>query len=272
MSETGRFDLSGRAAVVTGGAGIIGSKVCAGLAEQGAAVAIVDLNQQAASELAHSLNDRYESTVIGVACDVANPDSVEAMARSVSDRLGTIDILFNNAATKGDDLTAFFQPYEDYALETWRQIMEVNVDGMFLVSQAIGKRMKAAKVAGSIIQTSSIYGIMAPDQRIYDGSEYMGVEINTPAVYAASKAAVVGLSNYLATYWADCGIRVNTLVPGGVSSGQNTVFSQSYSNRVPLGRMADSEDMVGTVVFLASNAASYITGQTIAVDGGLSVW
>lgn len=272
MLKSGRFDLSGRSAIVTGGAGIIGSKVCAGLAEQGAAVAIVDINEQAASELAKSLNNQYGPKVIGVSCDVSDPGSVDAMAQSVSETLGTVDILFNNAATKGDDLVDFFKPYEDYSLETWRQIMDVNVDGMFLVSQAIGKRMKAAKVPGSIIQTSSIYGIMAPDQRIYEGSEYMGAKINTPAVYAASKAAVVGLSNYLATYWGDFGIRVNTLVPGGISSGQNTIFSQAYSNRVPMGRMASSDDMVGTVVFLASDAASYITGQTIAVDGGLSVW
>lgn len=125
---------------------------------------------------------------------------------------------------------------------------------------------------GSVIQTSSIYGMMAPDQRIYDGAEYMGVNINTPAVYSASKAGVHGLTRHLSTYWAAHRIRVNTLVPGGVESGQNETFKQRYGARIPLGRMAQAHEMVGAVVWLASDASSYVTGQAIHVDGGLSVW
>jgi NAD(P)-dependent dehydrogenase (short-subunit alcohol dehydrogenase family) len=125
---------------------------------------------------------------------------------------------------------------------------------------------------GSIIQTASIYGIVAPDQRIYEGSEYHGRPINTPAVYSASKAGVIGLTRHLATYWAERGVRVNTLTPGGVSSGQNSEFSRRYAARVPLGRMAEADDMVGAAVFLASDASLYVTGQNIVVDGGLSAW
>ncbi|MFN7610803.1 MAG: SDR family oxidoreductase, partial [bacterium] len=128
------------------------------------------------------------------------------------------------------------------------------------------------KGGGSIIQTASIYGIMAPDQRIYEGSEYMGGAINTPAVYSASKAGVVGLTKYLASYWGAKRVRVNTLTPGGVESGQNERFIEQYSARVPLGRMAQAEEMVGALVFLASDAASYITGHNLVVDGGLSAW
>jgi NAD(P)-dependent dehydrogenase (short-subunit alcohol dehydrogenase family) len=130
----------------------------------------------------------------------------------------------------------------------------------------------AGRGYGSIVQTASIYGLMAPDQRIYEGSEYLGRAINTPPVYTASKAGVIGLTKHLATYWGAQGVRVNTLTPGGVESGQNETFKQRYGARVPLGRMARADEMVGAILFLVSDAASYVTGQNIAVDGGLSAW
>ena len=130
----------------------------------------------------------------------------------------------------------------------------------------------AERRQGSIINTLSIYGIVAPDQRIYEGSSYEGRAINTPAVYSASKAALLGLTRYLATYWAERGVRVNALTPGGVFSGQNETFVRRYSARVPMGRMAEREEMCGALVFLASRASSYVTGQNIVVDGGLSAW
>jgi NAD(P)-dependent dehydrogenase (short-subunit alcohol dehydrogenase family) len=149
--------------------------------------------------------------------------------------------------------------------------MAVNLDGMFNVAQVFGAQM-AERSYGSIVQTASIYGLMGPDQRIYEGSEYLGRAINTPAVYTASKAGVIGLTKHLATYWAARGVRVNTLTPGGVESGQNDTFKQRYGARVPLGRMARADEMVGAMLFLVSDAASYVTGQNIAVDGGLSAW
>ena len=150
--------------------------------------------------------------------------------------------------------------------------MAVNIDGMFLVAQAVGNQMVKQGKGGSIIQTASIYGILASDKRIYEGSFYLGRQINNPGVYTTSKAAVVGLTKYLAAYWADKGIRVNTLIPGGVESGQNEIFKERYSARVPLGRMAQADELVGALIFLASDASSYVTGQNIIVDGGLSVW
>ncbi len=150
--------------------------------------------------------------------------------------------------------------------------MAVNVEGMVHMAQAVGKHMIAGKISGSIIQTASIYGVVAPDQRIYEGSEYLGREINTPAVYSASKGAVLALTRHLATYWAKYGIRVNSLTPGGVESGQNETFKRLYANRVPLGRMAQADEMVGAALFLASEASSYVTGQNIIVDGGLTAW
>jgi NAD(P)-dependent dehydrogenase (short-subunit alcohol dehydrogenase family) len=194
------------------------------------------------------------------------------MVMQVVAELGEIDILHNNAAGKSDDLDAFFAPFEEYSIDQWRQITAVNLDGMFLVAQAVGKQMVSQEKGGSIIQTASIYGIMGPDHRIYEGSFYLDRQINTPAVYSASKAAVVGLTKYLATYWAEKKIRVNTLTPGGVESGQNEEFKDRYSSRIPMNRMANAHEMVGALLYLASDASSYVTGQNIIVDGGLNAW
>lgn len=265
------FDVTGKVAVVTGGIGTLGQRFCAGLADFGAHIAVVDLDEAKAAELAKELTATFGVPCLGVGCDVARPASVEAMVVRVETELGPIDILHNNAASKGRDLNKFFSSAEDFPFEAWREVMTVNLDGMFLVAQAVGRRM-VTRSKGSIIQTASIYGAMGTDQRIYEGSEFMGHAINTPPVYSASKGGVIALTRYLATYWAAKGIRVNTLIPGGVESGQNAIFSSRYSNRVPMGRMAQADEMVGAVIFLASDASSYITGQNIMVDGGLSAW
>lgn len=266
------FNLEGKTAIVTGGLGILGKQICQGLAEFGANVAIIDLNQQDAHSFANELTESYGVKCLGVSCDVSCPESVKEMVSEVVKTYGEIHVLHNNAASKSKDLDAFFSPFEEYSMDQWREIMSVNIDGMFLVAQSVGKQMVLQGKGGSIIQTASIYGIVAPDNRIYEGSHYLGRQINTPAVYSASKASVVGLTKYLATYWAPQGIRVNTLIPGGIQSGQNDVFIEKYSNRVPLGRMGRPKEIVGVMVYLASDASSYVTGQQFVVDGGLSVW
>lgn len=266
------FSLSGKVAVVTGGCGILGRHFCAALAAHGAQVAVVDRPETRPEELAAALTARFGRSAFGVGCDVASEASVAAMRDRVCERLGGIDVLLNNAATKGASLEAMFAPLEDYSFDTWREIMAVNLDGAFLVAKAVGKAMADQGRGGSIIQTSSIYGMMAPDQRIYEGAEYMGVAINSPAVYSASKAGLHGLTLYLSSYWGARGIRVNSLVPGGVESGQNETFQRRYGARIPLGRMARAHEMVGAVVWLASDASTYVTGQAIHVDGGLSAW
>lgn len=266
------FDLDGKTAVVTGGTGMLGKSFCRGLAEFGANIAVVDLDEDKAADFAHMISQEYGVQAAGISCDVSNPDSVKQMVARVVKQFARIDILHNNAASRSSDLDAFFADFERYSLEEWRKIMSVNIDGMFLVAQAVGDQMIKQGEGGSIIQTGSIYGMMASDKRIYEGSFYLGRQISTPAVYSTSKAAVVGLTKYLAAYWADKNIRVNTLVPGGVESGQNKRFQDQYSARIPMNRMAKPHEMVGAVVFLASRASSYITGQSIVVDGGLSIW
>ena len=266
------FDLSGKVALVTGGTGIQGTRITRGLAAHGADVAVVDLNEDTAQALAKDLKDEHGVRAIGIACNVADPAAVKAMTARVVDDLGGIHILHNNAASKTDNPADFFVPFEDFNFSVWRDIMSVNIDGMFLVAQAVGKQMVEQGSGGSIIQTGSTYGVVGPDFGIYEGSEYMGHRITTPAAYSASKGAVVSLTRYLATYWGDRGIRVNTLVPGGIESGQNETFQKNYGARTPLGRMADVDEMVGAVVFLASDAASYMTGQMLVVDGGWTAW
>ena len=266
------WSLGNSVAVVTGAGGILGSRICKGLLEFGAKIAVVDIDLEASQSVAAELNKIRASSAISVQCDVSNATSVGQMTSRVVDVFGGIDVLVNNAASKSDDMNAFFAPFEEYSLEQWRKVMSVNIDGMFLVAQSVGMQMIKQGRGGSIIQTSSIYGLSAPDQRIYEGSSYLGRQINTPAVYTASKAAVIGLTNHLATYWAEKGIRVNTITPGGMESGQNEEFKRNYSKRVPMNRMGTPDEIVGAVIYLASAASSYVTGQNIVIDGGLTCW
>lgn len=266
------FELTGKTAIVTGAVGILGQRFCRGLAEFGAQVVVVDLDADRCTTFAAELERDYGRAALGVACDVSQPESVANLVAQVVERFGAIHILHNNAASKSADLDAFFATTEEYSLSEWRKIMSVNVDGLFLMAQAVGRRMQQQGAGGSIIQTSSIYGLVSSDKRIYEGSFYLGRQISNPAVYSTSKAAVVGLTRYLAANWADAGIRVNALVPAGVESGQNETFKQRYSARVPLGRMAQADEMVGALVYLSSDASSYVTGHCLVVDGGLSAW
>ena len=268
----GVFDFTGKTAIITGGAGILGPQFAAGLLQNGARVAIIDVDEEATRKTTESLARTHGDRIAGFICDVADPEAVAGMVREVAERFGEIHILLNNAGYFPDDFDAFFAPFEEYTLEQWRKVMAVNIDAMFLVAQAVGRAMIRQRSGGTVIQISSIYGVLSANNRIYEGSEYLGSPINNPAAYSASKAAVIGLTRWLATYWAKHNIRVNAIAPGGVESGQNETFQRRYGQRVPLGRMARPEEIVSTVLYLASDATSYVTGQCLLVDGGLSAW
>lgn len=265
-----RFKLLDKVIVVTGGTGVLGSLYCRQLAEAGAQVVVADLDMSKCRALAAEITAQTGRRAEGISVDLSDEQSVIAWANAVFSIFGKVDVLINNAATKSPD---FFAPLERFPLDDWNKVMAVNVTGMFLAMREIGAVM-AKNGHGSIINISSIYGIVGPDQRIYEGSWYeeLGGAINTPLIYSATKGAVVAMSRYLATYWGSKGVRTNTLTPGGVSSGQNGVFHQKYSDRVPMGRMADAEEMVGALIFLASDASSYVNGQNIIVDGGWTAW
>lgn len=266
------FDLTNKTAIVTGGAGIIGSRVCRGLAAFGANVAIFDVDATAAQETATTVAETYNTKTLSLVCDVSDKAQVREAVEETVQKLGGVHVLHNNAAGKTADVRDFFSPVEDFKFDVWKEVMEVNLDGMFLMAQAVGKQMIMQGGGGSIIQTASTYGIVAPCPHIYEGSEYLGHRINTPPVYSASKAGVVGLTKYLAAYWGPYDIRVNTLVPGGINSGQNETFQKNYGNRTPLGRMAERDEMVGALVYMASDASRYMTGQMMIVDGGWTAW
>lgn len=261
--------LEDKVAVVTGAAGIIGSVIARRLVDFGARVALVDIDATGLDRLAQDLGstERFRTFV----CDLSDAESITRTVGEIAAWSTRIDILFNNAATKTSNLAKFFEPVDKYPLETWREVMAVNVDGLFVMARECAAIMRPAG-GGAIVQTASIYGAMAPDMRIYDGSFYLGHQINTPPIYAASKGAVISLTRYLAALWAPDGIRVNTVSPGGVSSGQNGVFHERYRARVPMARMAEAQEIADAALFLASPAASYVTGQNLLVDGGLSIW
>jgi NAD(P)-dependent dehydrogenase (short-subunit alcohol dehydrogenase family) len=264
------FDLSGKTAVVTGGTGILGSRFCSGLAAAGARVIIADLSEARCRDLAQDITQKTGVTAQGIALDLSSESSVKQGAKQILDRCGNIDIVVNNAAAKSPGI---FAPLDRFQLSDWNTVMNVNVTGMFLIIRELGPAM-AKRGSGSIINIGSIYGVVGPDQRIYEGSWYeeLGGPINTPLIYSATKGAVIAMTRYLATYWGAQGVRTNTLSPGGVSSGQNSTFSEKYSARVPLGRMAQADEIVGALLFLASDASSYVNGQNIIVDGGLTAW
>jgi NAD(P)-dependent dehydrogenase (short-subunit alcohol dehydrogenase family) len=260
---TNSFRLDGKTLALTGAAGILGQGAVAAFHDAGARVCALDRSAADLEKLGAD-SDR----LLKLAMDVSDAASVRAAADRLHAHWGVADVLFNNAATKSEN---FFAPFEDFPLEDWNAVMAVNLTGAMLCAQAFGAPM-ARRGRGTIVNTLSIYGIVAPDQRIYEGSQYEGRAINTPAIYSASKAGLWGLTQYLASYWGGQGVRVNAITPGGVFSGQNETFVKNYSQRVPLGRMARREDIVNGMVFLACDASSYLNGHNLVVDGGWTVW
>jgi NAD(P)-dependent dehydrogenase (short-subunit alcohol dehydrogenase family) len=256
--------LDGKTLVLTGAAGIIGTQAVQTFLEAGARVFAID---RSAALLAERLGAEHDA-LMHCEADVSHRDSLQAAHAKLEACWGVADALLNNAATKSDN---FFEPFESFPLEDWNEVMAVNLTGAMLAAQVFGSPM-AERGRGAIVNTLSIYGIVGPDQRIYEGSEYLGRAINTPAIYAASKAGLWGLTQYLATYWGPRGVRVNAVTPGGVASGQNGVFNDNYSYRVPLGRMAEAGDIANAMRYLASDAAKYVTGHNLVVDGGWTAW
>jgi NAD(P)-dependent dehydrogenase (short-subunit alcohol dehydrogenase family) len=267
-----KFDLKGRSAIVTGGAGLLGKEFCRTLAQAGAQVVVADLNVTAAQSVAKAL--QQEGLVaLPVGVDVTDPESVQAMMQATLEAYLRLDILVNSAAMdpKFDDSHPgeHNNSFEDYPLSAWKQALDVNLTGMFLCCQAAARQM-LAQTRGVVINICSIYGVVGPDQRIY---QVPGKAVQyKPACYSVTKAGVLGLTRYLATYLAGQNIRVNALTPGGVYTNHDEAFIQNYSARAVLGRMAQRDEMNGALLFLASDASSYMTGANLVVDGGWTAW
>ena len=270
-----KFDLTGRVAVVTGGVGLLGAEFCRTLAEAGASVAVVDLNGSASQAAAEALtNSGYNA--LAVSADITQPDSVNAAVENVLSAFGRIDVLVNSAALDPkfdpDAVNRGITPgaFEDYPLDLWNSALNVNLTGMFLMTQACVKPMIEQGKKGSLINICSTYGLNGPDQRIYI-KEGRRVAFK-PVYYTVTKAGVMGFTKYLAAYYAETEIRVNALTPGGVFNNHEDYFVKNYSAKTILGRMARKDEMNGALLFLASDASSYMTGNNVVVDGGWTAW
>ena len=275
MTIQEKFDLTRRVAIVTGGVGLLGTEFCKTLAEAGAAVAVVDLNASAAQGVADTLTKSgYKAQAFTT--DITQPESVNAMVENVLSAFGSIDVLVNSAALDPkfdpDAMQKGITPgaFEDYPLADWNAALNVNLTGMFLVTQACVKRIIAQGKKGSIINICSTYGLNGPDQRIYikDGERVAF----KPVYYTVTKAGVMGFTKYLAAYYAGTDIRVNALTPGGVFNNHEEYFVKNYSAKTIIGRMAKKDEMNGALLFLASDASSYMTGNNVVVDGGWTAW
>ena len=268
-----KFNLKGSTVLVTGGGGLLGRQFALALAQAGADVMLADLAYEAAADQAEVIRAEGLSAE-ALAVDVIDPDSTRAMVEQTLARFGRLDVLINSAA-----LDPKFDPqhqseqaanaFETYSLEAWRKALDVNLTGMFLASQAAVQPM-LAQGKGVIINICSTYGLNGPDQRIYIRPD--GTRSYKPVYYSVTKAGVLGFTRYLAAYYAGKNIRVNALTPGGVYNQHDEVFVKAYSAKTILGRMANLDEMSAAMLFLASDASSYMTGANLIVDGGWTAW
>ena len=268
-----KFDMTGKTALITGAGGLLGKQFALTLGQAGANLVLADLNLDLARENANELQkEGYQAVAVRV--DVTNPDSCKEMVEEGLKNFGSLDVLINSAALdpKFDASNLSKQganAFEEYSLDAWHQALDVNLTGTFLASQASAKAM-LQQGRGVIINICSTYGLVGPDQRLYERPD--GSKSFKPVYYSVTKAGILGFTRYLAAYYAGKNIRVNALTPGGVYDNHDEVFVQNYSARTILGRMADFDEMNGAMLFLCSDASSYMTGSNLVVDGGWTAW
>ena len=271
------FDLTGRVAVITGGAGLLGGKHAEAITELGGVVVLLDLDGEKANQRAEELSAGGRAQALGFGADVTDPDAVARTLSLTLQSFGRVDILINNAANNpkvsGPGLAGGRDTrLENFSLEAWRGDLEVGLTGAFLCSQIIGGEM-ARRRQGVILNVASDMALIAPDQRIYRQPELPEESQPVkPVSYSVTKAGLLGLTRYLATYWAEKGVRVNSICPGGVYTGQDPAFVERLTSRIPLGRMAHPDEYKAAVAFLVSDASSYMTGASLVVDGGRTCW
>ncbi len=268
------FGLKGKVAVIFGGAGKMGQQFAITLGYAGAKVVLSDIDAKKCKAAAKKAGALTSTSIIGLKCDASKEGQVQELFKKVHDMYGKIDILIYNVMAKPD---GYYKPLNQYPVSTWEGVLNGNLTGAFLCCREAKKYMEKSR-GGSIVLTSSVYGIVGPDQRIYKDCSpkkniYGGANpLNCPASYSASKAGLIGLAKHLAVQWGEFNIRVNVLVPGGVYDRQEESFHNEYVKRTPLGRMAVGSDYNGAVLFLASDASRYMTGATLVIDGGWTAW
>lgn len=264
------FDITGRVVAITGGLGQLGRQYAAELLARGARVALLDL-PAAPGAVLEALGGGPD--LLYHSLDVTRRDAVQAALDAVAARWGVPHAVINNAALDSPPGAPAGEngPFETYPEQSWTKVMDVNAKGVFLVCQVFGGAMAEAG-RGSIVNVCSTYGLVSPDQSLYEYRRRRGETFFKPVAYAASKSALLNLTRYVATYYAPRGVRANLISPGGVFNGQDEEFLAGYHARVPLGRMAREDEYNGAIVFLVSDASSYMTGANLVVDGGWTAW
>lgn len=269
------FDLSGRVAIITGGCGLLGFRHAQVIAAAGGIPVLVDLESTDPEARARELTEAYGVRALGHGADITSPAEVQALLATVLAELGTVDILINNAANNPKVESAAggaWSRLENFSLAMWEADIAVGLTGAFLCSQVIGAEM-ARRNQGVIINVASDLAVIAPDQRLYlqEGVRPDQQPVK-PVTYSVVKTGLIGLTRYLATYWADRGIRVNAISPGGIYDGQPEEFVSRLQKLIPLTRMARVDEYQGAILFLCSDASSYMTGTNLVIDGGRSAW
>ncbi len=275
------FDLSGRVAVITGGAGLLGTRHAEIISAAGGCPVLVDLAQAKPEAVAADIGEKFKVNAMGLVADITQPADVETIRKEVLSRFGRLDILINNAANNpkveasdsgsGSSSKAWSR-LENFPLDVWNDDLRVGLTGAFLCSRVLGSEM-AKQGKGVILNIASDLALISPDQRLY---RQPGVPEDQqpvkPVTYSVVKTGLIGLTRYLATYWASAGVRVNAISPGGVFNNQPEAFLTELYQRIPLGRMADADEYQGAILFLCSDASSYMTGTNLVVDGGRTCW
>jgi len=270
------FSLSGKVIVITGAVGLLGERHAEAVAAYGGTPVLLDLSQTSVDVLAEKLNKQYRVNAVGFSVDITDEDQVRITSNDVCKKFGKVDGLVNNAANNPKvEATSEknFSRLENFPLDMWEQDIAVGLTGSYLCTKYFGFLISQNKDGGSIVNISSDLGVMAPDQRLY---EEEGVERDQqnvkPVTYSVVKSGMIGLTKYIATYWADKNVRCNAMCPGGIENGQPENFLNKVHSRIPMNRLAQPNEYQGTLLWMLSDASSYLNGAVISVDGGRTTW
>jgi len=271
------FNLKNKIIIITGGSGFLGSEFSSTLSDVGAIPIILDKNN-ASLELLKKKFIKKKQRGFFFLVDLNNETKVNVVINSIIKKYRKIDCLINAAGLTGEDMlktdSNFFEKFENYDFKLWQKSLNENLSITFVLTKSVAKYMLKRK-KGSIINIASDVGIISPDHRIYEANKkinYEGVNFNTPLSYSVAKSGIISMTRYLATYWAKKGIRVNCVSPAGVYKKHNKKFVEQLSERIPLGRMAKPEELTGAIIYLCSDASSFVTGHNLVVDGGRTIW